>query len=248
MGHAELLFKHSQIECQRLNHQHTARTVLGLVHQSDWSPTLWGTNARTSSRSLMQLAKSYPNKYTRTYDSHLGTFQNLHLKGSWISDANRTLVFFLLTFRLTVILKTKSQNPFGSPSLEARSLILGWPFTPVQICFPQSCYVVEKWLLHELLPIIWPWAQTYIVIFQLDIRMVAPIPQTKYVQSQTDLLPSQSLFFHLTPQLLWMVPPLDQKPQLSLAPSSAECVFCSHPFLHSITKVSKPHFPYIIPV
>lgn len=185
MGHAELLFKHSQIECQSLNHQHTARTVLGLVHQSDWRPTLWGTNARTSSRSLMQLAKSYPNKHTRTYDSHLGTFQNLHLKGSWISDANRTLVFFLLTFRLTVILKTKNQNPFGSPSSEARSLILGWPFTPVQICFPQSCYVVEKWLLHELLPIIWPWAQTYIVIFQLDIRMVTPIPQTKYVQSQT---------------------------------------------------------------
>lgn len=147
------------------------------------------------------------------------------------------------------MLKTnKNQNSFGSPSSEARSLILGWPFTPVQICFPQSCYTVEKWLLHELLSIIWPWAQTYIVILQLDIRTVAPIPQTEYVQSQTDLLPSQSLFFHLTPQLLWMVPLLGQKPQLSLAPSSAECIFCSHPFLHSVTKVSKLHFPHIIPV
>lgn len=93
-GHAELLFKHSQIECQSLNHGHTARTVPGLMHQSDRSPTCWGANARTSSRSLMQLAKSYPNKHTRTYDGHLGAFHNLHLKGSWISDANRTLVFF----------------------------------------------------------------------------------------------------------------------------------------------------------
>lgn len=225
------------------------RIVPGLVHQSDQSPTRWGTNAKKPSRSLTQLAKSYPNKHTRTYDGHLGAVQNPRLKGSWISDANQTFVFFLLTFRLAVMLKTnKDQNSVGSPSSEARSLISDWPFTPVQICFPQSRYMVEKWLLYELLPIIWPWAQTYIVIFQLDIRMVAPIPQTKYVQSQTDLLPSQSLFFHFTPQLLWMVPLLGQKPQLSLAPSSAEWIFCSHQLLLSITKVSKPHFPHIIPV
>lgn len=34
---------------------------------------------------------------------------------------------------------------------------------------------------------------------------VPPMPQTKYVQSQTDLLPPQNLFFHLTPQHLWMM-------------------------------------------
>lgn len=58
----------------------------------------------------MQVAKSYPNKRTRKYGCHLGAVQSPHLEVSWTSDANQTLVSFLLTSLIVVMLKTNENG------------------------------------------------------------------------------------------------------------------------------------------
>lgn len=134
---------------------------------------------------------------TRTCGSHLGALQNPHLKVSWISDANQTLVSFLLTFHIVVKLKTnKNWILCWLSSSEIRSLILGWSFTLVQIRFsPNNVPQLRNGFYMNRSQ--WPGLE---LRYPAGYPDVPPMPQTKHVQSQADL-PPQNLFFHLTPSI-----------------------------------------------